>query len=101
MGPTISMIVSSDIAWMLSSMRFLSLKTTRDAELGSSHCFQQSEQAGEQFLRPRRTAADVQVHRNYLLHSANDGVAVGENPPIERAVADRNNPLRIRRRAVG
>ena len=58
-------------------------------------------QAGEQIDRARRAAGDVEVHRDHRTHAADDAVASLEQPAVERAAADRDDPFGIGRGVPG
>ena len=48
----------------------------------------------------RRATGDVKIDGNDLRHTADACVSAGEDPPIERAIADGHDPLRVGRCAI-
>src|SRR4051794_19835235 len=59
------------------------------------------EQALQQCDRIGRAAANMQIDRHHLAHAADDGVAAGKNPAVSRAIANRDDPFRIRGCRIG
>src|SRR6516165_9011651 len=62
---------------------------------------QQCEEPTQQIDRARRATANVEIDRNDRGDGAGDSIAAGENATVERAIADRDDPFRIRRCLIG
>src|SRR5436190_23950472 len=75
-------------------------RTAEQSALSRSPRFEQCQQPLEQLDWARWAAADMEVDWHDGGNSAEHGVTAEENTAVQRAVTDRHNPFRIRRRVI-